>query len=120
MLILLKNQFLSALYALNPLYQRTIICILISYKKSVLSALYAVNPLHPRPKKPKKTLRKLNAFFKYKYINYFLINPKSTNLSYKNSPAEISSYFLGLFSSIQFSKTSSRMSLTGCIKNGIE
>ena len=93
--------------------------------KSKKIRLNPSNPRNPRSKKiqknPKKRCQAKNPTPLSKQIkNYFLINPKSTNLSYKNSPAEIGSYFTGFSASMQLSSTSKRISLTGCIKNGIE
>ena len=53
-------------------------------------------------------------------ITYFFRSPISTRRWCKNSPAVISSYCFGFSSSIHSLSQSSRISLLGCIKKGIE
>ena len=51
---------------------------------------------------------------------YFFIRPISINRSFKNSPAEISSYILGFSLVTQLPRQSNLISDVGCKKNGIE
>ena len=57
-----------------------------------------------RAKKPLRIEVFLNYILEFIDQIYFLINPNSINLSCRNSPAVVSSYNFGLFSSTQFSK----------------
>ena len=97
-----------------------------------LSAFYEVNPFYPSAnmacmyfqslnKKPNPSVTwNLEFYLLEFYFLYFLINPNSTKRSYKKSPAVISSYNFGLFSSMHSGKQFKLMSLTGCMKKGME